>query len=280
MKINRLLLLGISLAGIFIYVSCRKIDKEVEKISVNDLEKKFFKSHAPDNPLVIALNNFLQKENTKYHFVEKTVKQIGFPRWNKAIIVYKSGSSGRGASDSASLTFVPFVRETDNFVNASLMIQTSNDDTAYQWLCDWQYAEYLTDTASGVWNARDIFHVFSALDKEVFDRNQFRIVDERLLTAQEISAIDSAGLDFDSVEVHYTLSPVQQNQGRNNILLPVTFCQNVTVCVLRPGVNGCSESGRNHARVSVVPGCCLSLIFEICTTEWVWIPGSGGGGGT
>ena len=53
------------------------------------MQEIFFSNNAPVNPLVKAMNMFLQRQNDTLKYVEKTVKQIGYPIWNKAIIFSK-----------------------------------------------------------------------------------------------------------------------------------------------------------------------------------------------
>jgi hypothetical protein len=77
MKINRLILLMIILAGMAVYFGCRKIDRQIDKTAVSLNESKFFSNHASSNPLVQALTGFVKRENNKYHFVDKWITQIG-----------------------------------------------------------------------------------------------------------------------------------------------------------------------------------------------------------
>ncbi|HRA12502.1 MAG: hypothetical protein KAY50_04870 [Chitinophagaceae bacterium] len=136
----------VCLSAIFIINGCRKVDRVDDRptdvIEISNIEQKFFNNNAPINPLVKIFNGLLQKKNEKLKFVEKTVSKIGYPVWNKAITIPKLGTTqGRGNSgDSATLTYIPFVRETENFVNASMIIEATTIDTSFEYLCDWQYS--------------------------------------------------------------------------------------------------------------------------------------------
>lgn len=70
-------------------VSCRKTDKgpnEVKDPGVNSfIEERFFNTNRTENPVEKSLVNFIKKRNDKEHFVVATVKQIGYPRWDKAL---------------------------------------------------------------------------------------------------------------------------------------------------------------------------------------------------
>jgi hypothetical protein len=95
-----------------IYAACRKTDSQIEKPVSANQESKFFDSHRSADPLEEALVNFIKSKNDKDNFVELVIKRIGFPRWDKAITrPAKSRSrNGRIESDSATLTYIPFVR--------------------------------------------------------------------------------------------------------------------------------------------------------------------------
>ncbi len=138
MKFNRLLFPGLILTGLLVYISCRKVDRQPDEPSTSLIESKFFTNHVSPNPLVQAITQFTKGQNNKYQFVDKLVKQIGYPYWDKAITV-ASGASNRGASDSNYITFIPFVRDSQNYVNATLEVATSPTDTTFRIMCDWQY---------------------------------------------------------------------------------------------------------------------------------------------
>jgi hypothetical protein len=183
MKINRLQLLslGFTLVGILAFISCRKIDRQLGEVTSVNPQSKFFTEHASNKPLVQAINQYFKRLNNMENFVEKTIKKIGYPRWDKAITVKFSGFLNRGASDSTELTYIPFVREEDGFVNASLLVQTSPTDTAFKYICDWQY-QYeqnglLEDTAV---SAERIAFTLMTLDKEVFGHTKYKLTDSKL----------------------------------------------------------------------------------------------------
>lgn len=235
-----------------------------------------------DDSIVQAINIYFKKYNNKHQFVGKTVNQIGFPYWDKSIIFRKTDENptGRGNSeDSVIVTYIPFVRDSQQFVNASLLVRTTPSDTSFQYLCDWQYAEFGFDTVQTGWNARNVFHVFAMLDRSVFSRNKFRITDENLLTAQETAALSSAGIMFDSTEVVCTYQPLTTSgrNNRNNVLYEVLVCEDYSTCLeIGTGSQCLRLGGANYGPF----GCCLiSVTQTICTTVWVDIPGSGNGGG-
>jgi len=127
-----------------IYVACRKVDHQQapDEINGNNIEENFFNSNRSSDPTEKALVDFIKRINDKEHFVEKAVKQIGYPRWNKIISPSASRRAGKAISDSSGITYyIPFVRDSQNYVNASIAIRANPDDTTFSYLCDWQYAQ-------------------------------------------------------------------------------------------------------------------------------------------
>ncbi|GEM_PF-2034408 len=282
----------ILVSGSILIQGCRKIDRQVEENTISETENKFFNEHRSDDPLVQAINIYFKTFNSKHQFVGKTVNQIGFPYWDKSITFAKTdeNSVGRGNSeDSVSVTYIPFVRDSQQFVNASLLVRTTPSDTSFQYLCNWQYAEFGFDTTQTGWNARNVFHVFALLDKNVFGRTKFRITDENLLTEDQNSYLDSLGLSFDSVEVVFNfIQPSQKTTlGRGNLLMPVTGCNDVVGCVKTHMMAFRSGKGQIQPAPDICPPGETPMVFTICTDIWVYIPsgdngsgGSGGGGST
>ena len=66
---------------IVLFVACKKMDSLITapKQDANRIEEKFFNSHRTADPVENALVNFIKRKNDSLHFVEKTVKQIGYP---------------------------------------------------------------------------------------------------------------------------------------------------------------------------------------------------------
>jgi hypothetical protein len=94
MKVKSLLV-ACMFVGLLMYVSCQKVGiSQQDPSNPNTLEEKFFNSHRTADLTEKALVEFVKKQNNKLHFVEKTVKQIGFPRWDKAIIKKSSPING------------------------------------------------------------------------------------------------------------------------------------------------------------------------------------------
>jgi len=215
--------------------------------------------------VVIAAKNYIQRKNQELMFVEKTVGQIGYPRWNKAMVkTIAKTSTGRGNSrDSTEVVYVPFVRDSQNYVNASLIIAINPADTSFSYLCDWQYRNYGFDTISSSWNAKDVFHFFSTFDYLIFNRATFKINDPELFGNPGTNNISI-------VKMH----PDSSSSGKGFSTLSwigITSCVIYDVCYYPVGQEWCNGGNctvnceyYNHSE-------------EECITDWIWV-GSGGGG--
>lgn len=108
MKQNRLLGLSIMLAGLLLFITCRKMDYSPHKDdapALNTVTDKFFNSHRSSDLTEKSLVDYLKRVNEKEKFVEQTVKQIGFPRWDKILTPSLSRLAGRTESDSSAITY-------------------------------------------------------------------------------------------------------------------------------------------------------------------------------
>ena len=247
------IILSVCIFSMITINSCRKIERQTEATTENELLAKFFSKHQSNVPLVLALNKYLQRENSKYHFVEKVVKQIGFPRWDKAIIVYGPVASGRGAADSAYLTYIPFVRDSQNHVNASMAIRTTLSDTTFSYLCDWQYQQLPNNLLSTTDSAEIHALFFMMMNNIVFNYKDFFISDTALFKTNEYRA----------ESIHIEMMQSLSQSGRMNVL---------------PYGPICIEYALNLTQCNQCPG---NITYQQCWEEYYGVPGNGtGGGGT
>ncbi|MBK8710279.1 MAG: hypothetical protein IPL97_00090 [Niastella sp.] len=77
------------------------------------------------------------------------------------------------------------MRDSQNYVNASMIIQISPTDTSISYKCDWQFAqmENNPETANGAAEHYAVF--FMAMDKLVFGYTKFNITDSNLFRTAE-----------------------------------------------------------------------------------------------
>ena len=186
MKTKKLLLSLILITSVLFYFSCRKTDitSSTETVSKNLIEEKFFTSNRTADPTEDALINFLRRVNDKENFVEKTATLIGYPRWDKIFTKQKKyftpSFQTTLTGDSSNTYYIPFVRDSQNFVNAAMMIRTSPTDTTLSYACDWEYKR-IQNSVSSISDSAEHFAVFfMKLNNMVFGYDKFKIIDSHL----------------------------------------------------------------------------------------------------
>lgn len=172
-------------ASLLFFISCKKTDtiSVTENLSTNSIVEKFFNSHRTADPTEKVLIDFLKRVNEKDKFLEKTVAKIGYPRWDKAITNAKKKVALNARNllgDSTQTFYIPFVRDSQNYVNAAMVIKISPTDTTFTYRCDWQYAQFVNDSTTADVQAKNVASFFMTLDKAVFEHSEFKITDKRL----------------------------------------------------------------------------------------------------
>lgn len=261
MKINKMRFLFWLIAStVIIYVSCRKTDNPLPAETKQNAEDRFFNSGSASHPVIQTLTEFMKRKNDSSPFVERTVGQIGYPYWDKAVIITVPVASGRGNADSAHVVYVPFVRDSENFVNASLAARLDPADTIIRYLSDWQYRHLPNNPVSLLDSAEKHALFFMAMDNLVFGRKDFMITDSMLFRT---GAYRAAG-------VH--INVYSETPGLNDVMAaPVPVCVNAALSLTQ-----CNTCPGN---VSVTQ--CWSEYYGVGTptAEPAGGGGSGGGGG-
>jgi hypothetical protein len=188
-------LLGLPIVMMLGYISCRKVDFKNGTLSdsnrpILSIESKFFTSYRSTDPVEKIIVDFIGRQNSKTHFVEKVVNQIGFPRWNKMMKqgnlfnsvskVTVSSVGDNGSSKTPDVYYIPFVRDSQNFVNASLVVKISPTDTTMNYLCDWQYTNKVHGSPSVDTTAESYALFFMLLDHHTLGNTQYDLIDTSL----------------------------------------------------------------------------------------------------
>ena len=247
-------------------IMCTKKDQlaTAEK-EPGQIEKRFFTGNRTQNGDEKVLVDYLIRQQQKSKFVEKTVAQIGYPRWDKMIVLKRKGNkSGRGESDSSITSYyIPFVRDSQQFVNASMIINTTASDTSFGYRCDWQYAQRQNSLNSVSDSAEYHAIFFMVLDKAVFGYTEFNITDTSIFKHNNLTPL----------RIKLT-NPTPGNRG--NDYTTVQICQNVIVtwqdCPYPRGQ--CKSDGT----CDNCDECTNSGPFTYCWTTW--IAGGSGSGNT
>ena len=248
-------------------IMCTKKDQlaTAEK-EPGQIEKRFFTGNRTQNGDEKVLVDYLIRQQQKSKFVEKTVAQIGYPRWDKMIVLQRKGNkSGRGESDSSVTSYyIPFVRDSQQFVNASMIINTTASDTSFGYRCDWQYAQRQNSLNSVSDSAEYHAIFFMVLDKAVFGYTEFNITDTSIFKHNNLTPL----------RIKLT-NPTPGNRG--NDYATVQVCQNVIVtwqdCPFPRG-----HCGGPNGTCDNCDECTNSGPFTYCWTTW--IAGGSGSGNT
>ncbi|MEQ1554730.1 MAG: hypothetical protein ABL929_11155 [Ferruginibacter sp.] len=158
--------------------SCKKFEASQfsnEPLFINS-EDKFFNSHRTNDSKENAIVNYVKKINEKENFVNNAIKQIGFPRWNKMVSTFikTNPNSFASSEDSSNTYYIPFVRDSQNFVNATLVISTTNTDTLFRFKYDWQYAQMQNSPNSVLDSAENFAIFFMKLIKQFLDTKNLK----------------------------------------------------------------------------------------------------------
>jgi hypothetical protein len=196
-KIRSLLTLAAVLSLMAVaYISCRKND--VEQVTAQQresTESRFFNSHRSQDPVETAIVGFVKRRNSKTHFVEETVKRIGYPRWDKAFkpstsvtvqkvkVLGKNANNGTASPDNYDVYYVPFVRDEEDRVNASMVIKASASDTTIGYICDWQYRQRAYGSADVEASAERYALFFMMMDSRTLEHQKYDILDDRLFAS-------------------------------------------------------------------------------------------------
>jgi hypothetical protein len=235
-----------------LFQSCNKADQVfLEEKEFTSMERKFFFTNRTGDLTESKLVDFFMRQNRSKRFVEKTIKIIGFPKWEKMITIKsKSGINGRGASDSLLTTYlIPFVRDSQNYVNASLIISVYPSDTTYTYRSDWQYRNraHGSPTVDSTAEAHALFFMF--LDNRTFSYTEFNITDTSLFPTTHVA---NGGIKKLKI-LNTGISP----SGRSNSEVTSVTCFDFTVCQ--------STSTETRTSSMLAPTC---NTYTYCYTNW------------
>ena len=260
-----LLRIAILLAGIVgLAESCRKVDRVASAPQMlSETEAKFFNNHRSADVTEKTLVDFFKRRNDSSHFVEKAVERIGYPRWDKALRLPISNTiqaRTENNDSSVAVTYIPFARDEENYVNAVMLVKITATDTSFSYLCDWQYRELLSSTVADTsFAALKYFLFFAGHDNRVFGHTRFQLKDNRLL--------QSVSDTLANASKQYMLELVEANENQVELLvapdpeLPHSSCLMIYDMIKTGYVV-------NYYKVG-----------KICVLESYYLPGSSGGGG-
>ena len=90
--------------------ACRKIDMPQKSSPAEDsrsITERFFTVPVATNEKVKAVAGYFSRENDKKEFVNKAVKNAGYPVWDKAMVVTNPGMQNRSETENDDSTIFP-----------------------------------------------------------------------------------------------------------------------------------------------------------------------------
>ncbi|SJZ84203.1 hypothetical protein [Sediminibacterium ginsengisoli] len=266
-----------------LFLSCRKMD--ITRTSEDVTKEKFFTNHRSGDATETALITFLQRKNETKPFIGQTVANIGYPRWDKMM---KKGAkmsriSVNGSGIQTNLTqsgsngdvyYIPFARDSQNNVNAIMIIKTSQTDTTISYACDWQYKGLLYSDPSKS-QAQKFALSFMMFDKIVFGHTDFRVTDKSLFSNNAHPDANSISLRIGKKEGMQTVKTDMMYYSEN--------CEDVTIfftnCPYIREIGYCAGPNGSCDRCPSCPSVQMDLTF--CYGQWLddGLGGESGGNG-
>ncbi len=257
--------------------SCRKVDRfpeESSSISVKDKEQKFFNNHRSADVKEKALVDFIKRKNDSHPFIEKAVERIGYPYWDKTLSFTKASTKKSGRENletTETIYYIPFVRDSQNYVNASLIIKALPGDTTFYFVRDWQYQNRVHGSPTIDTTAERYAVFFMILDNRTFGHTEFNLIDSNLFAQAAPRPNGERKLGFVNIST--------PSAGRNSLMEYQEICVDFYVC---GDPDWCAEHGGcdylNCASAPGTPGYCY-LVTSVCDGWWEETGGGGGGTG-
>lgn len=188
----------------------------------------------------------------------------------------KANANSRSSSDSSLIIYIPFVRDSQNYVNAAMIISAEPGDTSFRYLCDWQYAnQQFSTTAITDTTAEKMALLFMVLDRNTLGHQEFTIRDKRLFHGSTNYA------DTANIERKIKIEPVQTS-GRSSLM--ASICYTTSVWTVTANWH-CTHSGQCASGVCDECPLCVDYTMtqhtEVhCFDEEIGDPTTGGGTGS
>ncbi len=174
------------MTSIIVFYACRKTDQTPEQKTVptknSAIEERFFKENAPVNVSVQSILDKVRRDNDKLHFVESIVQKVGYPYWDKAVVQKFTGQNKNNTGDGTQYFIIPFVRDSQQYVNAELVFKIEGADTLSKWRCDWQYKNYNHGQGADTATAEHYVLTHMIMNYTVFGDSVFKLTDTTLFS--------------------------------------------------------------------------------------------------
>ncbi|MDB5196476.1 MAG: hypothetical protein JWP88_847 [Flaviaesturariibacter sp.] len=243
--------------------ACRKFDSAPSP-DVDSKKERFFLLPATASAQVKAVAASVWRQNEQQHFLENVIKRSGYPRWDKArLINLRLGGFVSKVSDLAEeeIIYVPFIKDSQNFVNALLAVKMNATDTIFRMLHANGYRSFGYDTTNATkWSTRDVFNLFTSFDYTVFGHTRFLIRDPKIFSTS-----------IDSMQMIAIRNMNQSRMATAQRTADELSCVVWTYCYVPPSSNN---------RLSVLANPCTEVTVCTAYIDYNILNPIGGGGVT
>lgn len=174
---------------------------------------------------------------------------------------------------SYDIYYIPFVRDSQNRVNAAMIIKASLADTSISYACDWQYKELLQNEAMTNGNAEKFAVFFMQFDNAVFKYTKFKITDRSLFRTPKHSSAQKITVKLGKDTQQHEVGPNMFN----------VRCADVTTYTVDCPLLKEHLSCKSYTECDECYDMCLTTQFmSVCWEEFMddGPPPAGGGGGS
>jgi hypothetical protein len=148
------------------------------------LRRRFFLAQPGSFDAVMPATDFLKQADQLHPFALSTARNIGWPVWNKVLLLQNRNVASRSNSADTSLLFIPLVPADSSRVNGVLIFASIAGNNFYKIIPADAYAQY-GYTNSATPNAHAMALLFMQLEYQVLGRRRFYILDKLLLPPSE-----------------------------------------------------------------------------------------------
>lgn len=181
----------------------------------------------------------------------------------KLLIFQKKNKFNLGniVEDSIDIYHIPFVRDSQNYVNASMIITATPTDTTISYKIDIQYLQQ-QNTNTSISDSAEYFAVyFMFLDNTVFGYNKFKILDTNLFKSNNKKA-------------EYVTIDSMDTGNNSNVWSLITTCINISVTQNSCPYASCSGPNGTCDNCNL---CTSTTSYSFCSSNRVEGGGSGNG---
>lgn len=161
---RKLLYLGMGVA--LCYFACKKYDHQFP-VSDSQNVAKFFKTNSETPQIVKRVADAVEKNNSRFHYLNTLIKDEGFANWNKSTIVING---------SDTTVTIPMVQEGKQYVTSFIIAKIAKD-VRVKIISGRAYGAYGFSNGHDTLNAKIIADKLMYFDYKIFGDTLFKVTD-------------------------------------------------------------------------------------------------------